>query len=157
LTTWEKGGGTVIEIEDNAFYLTGPQGSILVKEDDEITLKLCMIIEGECEGLGAALAADKFGFTRQRYYQILQQFRTEGAEALKSKKRGPKGNYRRTDEAVRQVIRHRFLDPEADPEVIAQMLTQSGMKIRTRSVERVISDFGLQKKSFTRADQRARR
>ena len=42
---------------------------------------------------------------------------------------------------------HRFLDPDASPEVIAQKLTQCGMHISTRSVERIIERFGLQKKT----------
>ena len=63
--------------------------------------------------------------------------------------RGPKHNYRRTDELVRQVIRHRFLDPEASADVIAQKLRQTGLPISTRSVERVIADYGLQKKLYS--------
>ena len=65
-----------------------------------------------------------------------------------SQKRGPKTNYRRTGELVRQVIRHRFLDPDASPDVIAQKLKQTGFVISTRSVERVIKEFGLQKKTL---------
>jgi hypothetical protein len=67
---------------------------------------------------------------------------------LASKPRGPKRNYRRTDELVRQVVRHRFLDPNASPEVIAQKLRQTGFVISTRSVERVIAEYGLQKKTL---------
>ena len=52
-----------------------------------------------------------------------------GAEALKGYKRGPKTNYRRTEEVVRQVIRYRFLDPNMSPEVISQMLIQCGHQI----------------------------
>ncbi|MBW2167663.1 MAG: helix-turn-helix domain-containing protein [Deltaproteobacteria bacterium] len=127
--------------------LSGPKGSIPVREDDEITLKLAMLFEGQCEGLGPIKAAEKFGFTRQRYYQILRQFLDIGAEGLKSLKPGPKGNYRRTDEVVRQIIRYRFLDPKMSPEVIAQKLNQNGFPIAIRSVERVISEYGLQKKT----------
>ena len=64
---------------------------------------------------------------------------------LRSQKRGPKVNYRHTDEVVRQVIRHRFLDGDATAGVIAQKLRQSGQVISTRSVERVIAECGLQK------------
>jgi hypothetical protein len=71
----------------------------------------------------------------------------KGAEGLKSLKPGPKGNYRRTDEVVRQVIRYRFLDPKMSPEVIAQKLNQNGFPIAIRSVERVVSEYGLQKKT----------
>jgi hypothetical protein len=59
----------------------------------EITRKLAMLFEGQCEGLGPTLAAHKFGFTKQRYFQLLKQFEALGALALQSKARGPKTNY----------------------------------------------------------------
>ena len=62
-------------------------------------------------------------------------------------KRGPKTNSVRTDEVERQVIRHRFLDPDASADIIAQKLRQAGFAISTRSVERVIEKYGLQKKT----------
>jgi hypothetical protein len=137
----------MIEIHEGNLCLSGPKGSLPVREDDPITLKLAMLFEGECEGLGPVKAARKFGFTRQRYYQILNQFSKQGAAGLKRLKPGPKSNYRRTDEVVRQVIRYRFLDPQTSPEVIAQKLNQNGYPIAIRSVERVISEYGLQKKT----------
>jgi hypothetical protein len=127
--------------------LVGPAGSISIPQDDEITRKLAMLVEGQCQGLGATKAARKFGYSKQRYFQLLHEFQAHGATALKSKKRGPISNYRRTDELIRQVIRHRFLDPEASAEVIAQKLRQAGYTISIRSVERVITDYGLQKKT----------
>ena len=129
--------------------LVGCSGSLLVPDDDEITRKLAMLIEGECEGLGPSSAAAKFDFSRQRYFQLRSAFAQGGALALLSQKRGPKTNYRRTEEVVRQVIRHRFLDPDACADVIAQMLRQGGMAISTRSVERIVEQFGLQKNLAT--------
>ena len=137
----------MIKIESSGLFLSGPKGSIPLKQDDEITLKLGMLFEGECEGNRRTKTAEKFGYTRQRYYQILKQFKSKGAEVLKSQKQGPKGNYRRTDEVVRQIIRYRFLDPQISPGVIAQKLLQCGYPIAIRSVERVISEYGLQKKT----------
>jgi len=137
----------MIKMDSNGAFLVGPKGSIPISEDDEITLKVGMLFEGECEGIGASRAARKFGYTRQRYYQILQLFKREGAPALKRLKPGPKSRYRRTDEVIRQIIRYRFLDPQISPEVIAQKLVQRGYRIATRSVERVISEYGLQKKT----------
>lgn len=137
----------MIQIGKNGYYLEGPQGALPINEDDEITLKLGMLIEGECEGYGRSKAASKYGYTRQRYHQILKLFKEKGAKALTRGKTGPKHNYRRTDEVVRQIIRHRFLDPEASAEVIAQKLSQCGYPIAIRSVHRVISEYGLQKKT----------
>lgn len=129
--------------------LVGEHGSLLVLPEDEVTLKLAMLIEGECEGLGPLKAAEKYGYSKQRYFQLRELFLARGAQALQNRRRGPKSNYRRTDELVRQVIRHRFLDPDASPDVIAQKLRQTEFLISTRSVERVIADFGLQKKTLS--------
>ena len=63
-----------------------------------------MLIEGECDGLGPLQAAEKFGFSKQRYFQLRAAFAEHGAVALQSQKRGPKTTYRRTAEVVRQVI-----------------------------------------------------
>ena len=135
--------------DQDAAAFRGPQGTLAVRADDEIATKLAMLLEGECEGLGAKAAAEKYGYSRQRYYQIRQAFNRRGTRALRSAKRGPKTHYRRTAEAVRQVIRHRFLDPDASAAVIAQKLTQSGFQISQRSVERILEEYGLQKKDST--------
>jgi hypothetical protein len=128
--------------------LVGPAGTLAVAADDEVTRKLAMLLEGECQGLGPLAAAAKFGFSKQRYFQLRHTFLTGGALALASHKRGPKGPSRRTDEAVRQVIRQRFLDPEASADVIAQKLRQCRLPISTRSVARVLAAYGLQKKTL---------
>jgi transposase len=126
--------------DDQKQTLVGPGGSLLVPPQDEITRKLAMLVEGECEGLGPLRAAEKFGYSKQRYFQLRQAFHAHGAAALQSQRRGPKSNYRRTEEVVRQVIRHRFLDPEASAQVIGQKLRQAGQPVSTRRVERVIED-----------------
>jgi len=129
--------------------IVGPAGQLLVPESDEITPRLFMLAEGECGPGGVARAAAKYGYSRQRYYQLLKRFQKEGAFALQCQKRGPKTNYVRTDELERQVIRHRFLDPDASVDVIAQKLRQAGFMVSTRSVERVVQKYGLQKKTLS--------
>lgn len=138
-----------MQLDLQALELIGECGTLPVAEDDEMTRKLAMLIEGECEGLSRPEAARKYGYTRQRYAQLLEAYRQQGSAALCSKPRGPKRNYRRSDELVRQIIRHRFLDPAASAEVIAQKLRQMGFLISTRSVERTIADYGLQKKTLS--------
>ena len=138
---------TQFDLEKQA--LIGAGGLLHVRADDEIARKLAMLIEGECEGLGPLQAAIKFGYSKPRYFQLRAAFAEHGAQALQSRTRGPKTHYRRTAEVVRQVIRHRFLDPEATPEVVAQKLRQSGWKISIRSVQRVIEEYGIQKKTLS--------
>jgi hypothetical protein len=125
----------------------GTTGILKVRDDDEVARKLLMLIEGECESGGPLKAARKFGYSKQRYFQLRAAFLQSGTPELRSRKRGPKTNYRRTDEIVRQVIRHRFLDADASAEVITQKLRQSGSEISIRSVARIIAEYGLQKKT----------
>jgi hypothetical protein len=146
---------TQYDITHDAFV--GPGGSLPLRENDEVSWKLAMLVEGECGELGPSRAARKFGFSRQRYFQLRKGFLEKGAVALLSSQRGPKTNYRRSQEVVCQAIRHRFLDPDASSEVIAQKLRQCGFKISTRSVDRIFFDFGLQKKTVQVPPRSSRR
>ena len=134
-------------LDDPVFLFDGPSGSLTILADDEIARKLAMLIEGKCMGIGPTKAAQKYGFSKQRFFQLLTAFQQGGSTALASKKKGPKDNYVRTENAVSQVIRHRFLDPDANAAVISQKMQQVGIKISKRSVERIIAEHGLQKKT----------
>jgi len=65
------------------------------------------------------------------------------------RKRGPKGRSVRSRAVEMQIIRLRFLDPEAGADVIAQRLGQRGITISQRSVERTLAEYGLQKKTLS--------
>jgi len=137
-----------ISFFDQQLRFSGPGGTLPVPDEDEVCRRLAMLILGECEGQGATAAAKQFHFSRPRYYQLLTAFHRQGTLGLALHPRGPKTDYRRTDQIVRLIIRHRFLDPEASAQVITQKLRQAGHPISQRSVERVIADFGLQKKTL---------
>jgi transposase len=139
---------TTLCFDPSTHQLTGPTGSLPVAASDEMAHRFLMLMEGQCLDEHVGDIAQKYGFCRQRYYQILKQYEQGGLLALQSKKTGPKSNYRRTDQVVRQILRYRFLDPDASPEVIAQKLRQTDFTISLRSVERVIADFGVQKKTL---------
>lgn len=144
----------MLRFDPDRSMLVGPEGALHVPDGDEVTRKLAMLIDGECMGLGGQSAAEKYGFCKQRYYQLLGAYQREGAAALKNKKRGPKKPSRRTDEVVRQIIRHRFLDPDATIEVITQKLRQCGFALSARTVRRVIDGYGLQKKTLRLSSRR---
>ena len=135
------------DINPEAF--SGPYGSLSIDPEDEVSIKLAMLVKGECGGDGPSRAAKEFGFSRQRYFQLRNLFRAHGAAGLVSTRRGPKTNYRRTREVVCQVVRYRFLDADMSGEVIAQKLRQNGFVISARSVDRILAEFGLQKKTLS--------
>lgn len=125
------------------------QGSITleVSPSDSTVWKLSMLFEAALtEGSTIEQISNKYGYTREYFYQVLAKFKTHGSQGLQDKPTGPKTNSKRTPEVTKQVIRHRYLDPEASCEVIAQKMTQSGYPISQRSVERVVQEFGLQKR-----------
>lgn len=124
-----------------------------VAPDDKTSHKLLMLVEG-IFGIGVKQSIEKYGYTEQRYYQLLKAFQTEGSDALVDKKRGPKNNHKRDEKTVQQIIRYRFLDPDMSAAVITQKLNQRGISISQRSVERTIQEFGLQKKTLPVKSQR---
>jgi transposase len=119
-----------------------------VHSQDAASMKMLMLIEG-IYGLGVKHSIEKYGYSEQRYYQLLKEFHKEGSSALNDKKRGPKKNSQRTDKVVQQIIRYRFLDPDSPAAVITQKLRQHGYSISQRSVERTIQEYGLQKKTLS--------
>jgi transposase len=144
-----------LQFDPQTQQLTGPAGSLSVPDTDEQARRFLMLVEGECLQGQVGATAQKFGFCRQRYYQMLADYQRGGLSALLPKKTGPKSNYRRTEQLVRQILRHRFLDPDASPEVIAQKLRQAGLAISQRSIGRVIADYGLQKKTLRAQSQKS--
>jgi hypothetical protein len=138
-------------------FLEGPGGNLPIKGKDKLGRQLAMLFEGKCLGLGPSMAANKYGYTKQRYHQLLNTFEKHGTEGLMPKKTGPKTDYVRTQTVVTQIIRHRFLDPDASAEVIAQKMRQTGVLVSTRSVERTITEYGLQKKTPTSFVRRAKK
>lgn len=118
-----------------------------VAGNDKTARKLLMLIEGTY-GIGVQASIAKYGYSEQRYYQLKKAFAQHGTRALADKKPGPKKPTVRTEAVEKQIIRMRFLDPKASAAVIAQKLIQQGMAISQRSVERTITDYGLQKKTF---------
>src|SRR4029077_17797224 len=107
-----------VQFDIPALRIIGPAGALPVLPDDRVGSRLAMLIEGQCEGLGAAKAAEKLELSKQRYFQLLKLYREQGSAGLQGHTPGPKRNYVRTDELVRQVIRHCFLDPDATVDVI---------------------------------------
>ena len=107
----------MLRLDSHQGQLLGPEGALPLSAHDEVSRKLAMLIAGECLGLGPTEAARAFGYTKQRYFQLRTAFARQGASALVDNTPGPGRHYRCTEEAVRQAIRHRFLDPDGYPAV----------------------------------------
>jgi len=120
----------------------------VIDEKDSLSMKLFMLFEGHCT-IGVQEAIKKYDYTEQRYYQLLANYLQDGAQALIDKKTGSDKQPVRSKDVLNQIIRLRFLDPFSSAGVIAQKLNQMGMKVSKRSVERTITEYGLQKKRMS--------
>ena len=132
---------TIDSLPDLYLYLQN------VRYSEDVLNKMLMLIEGTY-GKGIQHSIRKYGYTEQRYHQLLKSFKESGTEALFNKKKGPKVNYVRTDKLIQLIIRYRYLDPQSPASVIAQKLKQDGDKISVRSVERTIKEYGMKKKTI---------
>jgi Homeodomain-like domain-containing protein len=68
--------------QDKHYLIEGSAGTLTVASDDEVALKLAMLIEGECEGLGPTRAAKKYGYSPQRYFQLRKRYTAHGTDGL---------------------------------------------------------------------------
>jgi transposase len=137
----------MLKFNEEQSVIIGSHGALHIPHDDKASMKLAMLLIGECSEIGPIKAAQMFNFSKARYYQLRNAFSKHGVEALLDQKTGPKTNYRRTPEAEKLVIRTRFLDPEASIDVVTSKLVQDGYQISKRSVERILNKYGLQKKT----------
>ena len=139
----------MFKIDLNSMRIAGVDGSLPISEaDKEVFRRLSMLIDGECGESGPTKAARKSGVSKQRYYQVLDDYLRGGLAALKRKKSGPKKKTKLTESVVRQLIRHRFLDQDASVEVVVQKMRQSGVNVSAKSVNNVFVAYGLQKKTL---------
>jgi len=143
-----------LQFDPATHQLTGPAGSLPIPLTDQQAHRFLMLLEGQCLQANICAIAQRYGYCRQRYYQLLKDFTHGGLPALLPRKTGPQAPYRRTTQAVRQVLRYLFLDSEASPAVIAQKLRQTHFPISLRSVHRIIADYGLQKKTLRSEPQK---
>ncbi len=97
----------------------------VIDEKDSLAMKLSMLIEGHCT-IGVKEALKKYGYTEQRYYQLLAKYQQDGAQGLIDKKTGSDKQPVRTKDVF-----------------------QMGYKVSKRSVERTITEYGLQKKRMS--------
>lgn len=148
-----------METQDNDYiYIKGPKGELAINRKDKLMCKIAMLFEVICLGNSPTNVSLRYGYKKQRFYQILDNYRVSGSNGIIEKKKGPKTNTIRTESVSSQIIRYKFLDPAITSKVIVQKLIQNGISIGLRSVERTIAEYGLQKKTlFLKSEKRTKR
>lgn len=136
------------EADRALLQIVGPEGTLPVFPNDTLARQLGMLFECRCMGRPVEEVIQKYEYSRQRYFQIQHAYAVGGTVALSPRRRGPRTKHVREESVIMQIIRHKFLDPDASPDVIAQKLRQCKIRISKRSVQRTIAEFGLQKKTL---------
>ena len=62
-----------------AHRVIGLAGELPILRDDLVVSRLAMLIEGQCEGIGAVKAAAKLDLSKQRDFQLLKLYREHGS------------------------------------------------------------------------------
>ena len=89
----------------------------------------------------------KYGYTEQRYYQLLKAFSFGWGNVLLLTRKRCENHEDRKDDTTRLSLIV-FLDHKMSAAVIAQKLNQIGISISQRSVERTIQEYGTSKKLY---------
>lgn len=128
--------------------IAAPHGTLNIQAEDEVALKLALLFEGLHREGSLEAVTTKYGYTREYFYELLDRFNRQGSAGLCARKTGPKTARVRNQAVVKRIILHRFQDPEVSVAVIAQRLRQQGYRVTIRSIERTITEYGLQKKTL---------
>jgi len=123
--------------------IKGPGGTLSLRPDDDASVDLAMLIEGETSGRPLGVILEDFGRSRSTYYEKLRRFRELGVAGLFAKPPGPRSPWRRPLEVIRFIVTSRIRDPERSATHIADDLARLGHDVSVRSVERTLTQFGL--------------
>lgn len=123
--------------------IRGPGGALPIRPEDESTIDLVMLIEGETSGRDLDEVLSEFGRSRSTYYEKLRRFRESGVEGLLARQPGPKSPWRRPLEVVRFIVTARLRAPAISATDIVKELVDRGHVVSVRSVERTLNQFGL--------------
>jgi len=137
--------------------IIGAHGRLPLSAGDHAARKLALLIMTTCLGDAVVDAVAACGYTRARYYQVRRDYLRGGSDALRRRKPGRTHNTILTPAVEREVVRHLVLDPDATPRVVTQRMRQQGTQVSQRSVERTVTNCGLQKKRSPRIRARTLR
>lgn len=80
--------------------------------EDKIQVKYEMLRAVNIDGLSITDAAEAFGYSRETYYTVADNFRREGTIGLMDKEQGRRQPEKLVDEVVKYIIQERKKDPE---------------------------------------------
>jgi len=114
------------------------KGNPFFDAHDLMQVKYEMLRAVEKDGIDVTAAAEAFGFSRVRYYQIKRDYETNGIVGLAPKKRGPHGSRKLTDEDIEYA--QTLVDTHTKNQIITRLQEERGVTICKRTLERKLSN-----------------
>jgi len=104
---------------------------------DLMQVKYEMIRAVEKDGIDVTAAAEAFGFSRVRYYQIKKDYEANGIAGLSPKKRGPHGSRKLTGEDI--IYAESLAGTHTKNQIIERLREERGVTICKRTLERKLA------------------
>jgi transposase len=107
---------------------------------DLVQVKYEMLRRARREGKAVTEAAERFGLSRQTFYEAERKMEAAGLGGLVPKRPGPKGPHKLTEEVMVAVEARRAEEPEASSEALARYVEERfGVSVHRRSIERALA------------------
>jgi len=136
-----------VQIKDGILILdAGLNCTLIIPPEHVVSKKIHMVTLAELTNLSIKETCNLFGYrTRKSYYDIRRAVMQNDIQALLLKKTGPKSPPKRTPELEKRVIQLR-LTTDKNMYEITDTLKAEGFSVESRSVEQILSDYGISKK-----------
>ena len=106
---------------------------------DLVQVKYEMLRRVDTDGEPVGSTAERFGFSRNAFYEARRAFRREGIAGLSPKKRGPKAGHKMTPEALSELEIALERDPALNSEQLVEIARRDlGISVHPRTVERAL-------------------
>lgn len=107
---------------------------------DKVQVKYEMLRAHAVEGQRVTAVVGVFGFSRETFYATLRDFQALGVVGLADEKRGRRGPFKLTPEAVRWIQTLLRTHPELSGREIAERLAaERGIEVHRRTIERLLA------------------
>ena len=129
-------------IEDPLFL----ESSDFFDAQDHLQVRYEMLRAHVVDGDNISAICQRFGVSRQTFYNLQEKFLNEGTAGLLPKQPGPKGPSKLTEEVLSFVKNHLQTDVSiSTPELLSQVQEKFRVSFHRRTLEKLLKDLRLKK------------
>jgi len=116
--------------------------------NDNVQVRYEMLRAHLIDGESVRVVCNRFGVSRQTFYNLQDKFLNEGAVGLLPKQPGPKGPSKLTQDVL-MFVKKRLQEeaPISTPLLLAQLKEKFGVSFHRRTLEKLLKDLRSKKNS----------